>query len=356
MIRNAKLFSALLLAISLNVACGDGKNSDEQSLTSAETSSLPACQITAGCNQVLPTLPKAKGFNSIYNKVLTKLGKPLHRGRDIIVTPGAPVWIQAKFTYGLLDSDLHHENIDIYLSQGCNSPMKKIGYGFTSNDGENDPIDGVEDSGGRIYVNLATLGINNLPIGRHRVVLVVQGDNSMTELYITVVDPRQKIAVADIDGTLTQSELAAAVDVLGGQAPARPNAVAAIKTLVSKGYHILYLTARPEWLGAETRKWLSAQGFPVGTIRTTDSKVGANGTPATAFKLQELELLIAQTGIVPEFAIGNKDTDVAAYVQAGIPAAGSYYHDLASDLEGGTQFNDYSSLVADFQATAKVCQ
>ncbi|RYZ80869.1 MAG: phosphatidylinositol transfer protein, partial [Proteobacteria bacterium] len=273
MIRNAKLISALLLTIGLNVACGNG--SGEQSLSSAESGSLPACQITAACNQTLPTLAKAKGFNGFYNKILTKLGKPLHRGRDIIVTPGAPVWIQAKFTYGLLDSDLHHENIDIYLSQGCDSPMKKIGYGFTSNDGENNPVDGVEDSGGRIYVNLATLGIKDLPIGRHRVVLVVQGDNSMTELYITVVDPRQKIAVADIDGTLTESELAAAVDVLGGQAPARANSVAAIRALVAKGYHILYLTARPEWLEAETRKWLTAQGFPIGTIRTTDSKVGA---------------------------------------------------------------------------------
>lgn len=354
MIRNAKLISALLLTIGLNVACGNG--TDEQSFSAAESGSLPACQITAACNQPLPTLAKAKGFNGFYNKILTKLGKPLHRGRDIIVTPGAPIWIQAKFTYGLLDSDLHHENVDIYLSQGCNSPMKKIGYGFTSNDGENNPVDGVEDSGGRIYVNLATLGIKNLPIGRHRVVLVVQGDNSMTELYITVVDPRQKIAVADIDGTLTESELAAAVDVLGGDAPARANSVAAIKTLVAKGYHILYLTARPEWLGADTRKWLTAQGFPIGTIRTTDSKVGANGAPATAFKLKELDLLIAQTGIVPDFGIGNKATDVAAYAQAGIPGPGTYYHDLNADLEGGIAFDDYNALVADFQATDKVCQ
>ncbi|MBC7530052.1 MAG: hypothetical protein H7318_00640 [Oligoflexus sp.] len=51
-------------------------------------------------------------------------------------------------------------------------------------------MEDVADSGGRIYVNLAALGIKSLSIGRHRVVLVVPGDNTMTELYITVVDPQ----------------------------------------------------------------------------------------------------------------------------------------------------------------------
>ena len=352
--KKIQFVSALVLTLGLNAACGNGHEGDSSDI-SAVSSELPACQLTTDCSQALPQLAKAKGFSGFYKKLITK-GKPLHRGRDIIVVPGAPVWIQAKFTYGILDADLHKEVIDIYLSQGCYSGFQKIGQALTSNDDEHEAVEGVADSGGRIYVNLATFGIKSLPIGRHRVVLVVPGDNTMTELYITVVDPKQKIVVSDIDGTLTESELAAAVDVFGGSAKAHPGAAETLQVLHSKGYEILYLTARMEWLGADTRKWLLAHHFPIGTIRTTNSKIGATGTAASAFKLAQLEMLTDLTGIVPSIAIGNKITDVAAYNAAGISGDGSYYFGLNADLAGGSEFSNYTFLAESFQASAKVCQ
>jgi len=349
-----KVFSALALAFVFNTACG--RDSQENSLGSAVSATLPACQLSENCSQTLPELPRPQGFGDIYKKLLTKLGKPLHRGRDVIVVSGEPIWIQAKFAYGILDADLHEEPIDIYLSQGCNQRLRKIGQGFTTLDGEHIPVNGVEDTGGRIFVNLANLGINTLPIGRHRVVLVVPGDNTFTELYITVIDPRQQIAVSDIDGTLAQGEAAAVANALGSNPAANPGAAAAIRALAQKGYHIFYLTARSEWLMADTREWLKSHGFPQGTLRTTTSKIGAPGPNAAEFKRNELEVLKYQTGITPSIAVGNKASDVVAFSEAGIPGQGSFYYKLNSDLAGGLSFADYFDLGAAIQTSAKVCR
>lgn len=351
-----RISCAMVLALTLNIACG--RDSDETSEAHAEaeveTSALPACQLSTSCSQTLPALPPAKGFRDFYKKLISK-GKVLHRGRDVIAVPGAPIWLQAKFSYGILDADLHKEPVDIYFSSGCNSKLVKVGQSITSNDDENEAVDGVSDSGGRIYVNLASLGIRSLPIGRHRFVFVVPADNSTSELYVTIVDPRQKIVVSDIDGTLTATELAAAVDVIGGSANPHPAAAATLRLLKAKGYEILYLTARSEWLGAATRRWLSDRGFPLGTIRTTSSKIPASGQAAVNYKAAQLEQLYEQSGIVPTIAIGNKNTDVAAYALAGIEPDQSFYINLNSDLAGGYGFNHYSELYEAYQTSPKVC-
>ncbi|RZA16960.1 MAG: phosphatidylinositol transfer protein [Proteobacteria bacterium] len=345
--------TAMILTLGLAAACGRDEGPGTSDI-SALNSSLPACQLATSCSQALPQLPSPKGFSGLYKKFITK-GKPLHRGRDIIVVPGAPIWIQAKFSYGIVDADLHKEPIDIYLSQGCSSGFKKIGQAITSNDNDNPAVEDVQDTGGRIYVNLADLGIKDLPIGRHRVVFVVPGDNTTAELYITVVDPRQKIVVSDIDGTLTESELAAAVDVFGGSAKAHQGAPEALQVLKNKGYEIIYLTARAEWFGAGTRRWLREHGFPLGTLRTTNSKIGATGQAAIDYKTRELVNFYYATGITPRIALGNKETDVVAYGAVGIAPEHTFYINLLKDLAGGTGFSEYDFITQTFKESPKVC-
>ncbi|RYZ72920.1 MAG: phosphatidylinositol transfer protein [Proteobacteria bacterium] len=351
--KKASFAAAMILTFGLSAACGRDESAGT-SVTSALTSELPSCQLATACSQALPQLPSPEGFSGLYKKFITK-GKPLHRGRDLIVASGAPIWIQAKFSYGIVDADLHKEPIDIYLSQGCNSGLKKIGQAITSNDNDNPAVDDVKDTGGRIYVNLADLGIKSLPVGRHRVVFVVPGDNTTAELYITVVDPRQKIVVSDIDGTLTESELAAAVDVFGGSAKAHAGAPEALQILKNKGYEIIYLTARAEWFGAGTRKWLREHGFPLGTLRTTNSKIGATGQPAIDYKTRELVNFYYATGITPTIALGNKETDVVAYGAVNIEPQNTFFINLDKDLAGGIGFSEYDSIAQTFKDSPKVC-
>jgi len=349
---NKKILSALFLSLSL-VGCGS-ENKEENADLSAN--SKVTCHFANTCTQALPVFEKAKGFSSLYNKALSRIGPALHRGRDQIVVKGQPVWIHAKFTYGLADADLKKEKVDVYLSQGCNSPLKKIGETMTSSEGQFPTVEGVEDSGGRVFAKLSDFGIDSLPIGRHRVVLAVQGDNSTTELYINVIQANTPIIVSDIDGTLTESELAAVGDLVNVSAKVNPGAASAINALYQKGYQVIYLTARAEWFASKTRAWLKSNGFPPGTLRTTQSKVGYSGDKAAAYKLAELNQFKVMTGRAPSFGFGNKTSDVKTYLNMAIPLRNSYYFKLEGEADGGIIHDDYTKLAAKFKNYEAVCR
>lgn len=321
------------------------------------------CRLAPTCIQKGPAHPKAAGFKHNINKITSRLGKAIHRGRDVIAVEGAPIVIQGKFTYGLTDSDIIGENVDIYLSQGCRSGWKKIGSATTTVDGQHEAVDGVEDTGGRIYADISKFGIKKLPVGRHKVTLVLTGDNTTAELYVDVLPRDNKVVVSDIDGTLTTSEMAAASEVIGIQPKAHAYAPEMLQILYKRGYHIFYLTARPEWLMPNTRAWLRDKGFPPGSIHTTNSPIGAQGDSAVAYKTAEIKALKANTGIVPSFAFGNKPSDVTAFGDAGVPAKGSFFYKLegekkgeAGDAKGGTIHDAYSKLIPFVNSLQNVCK
>ncbi len=336
-------------ALTFNFACGAIEDDASQ------VSGTGTCQIIPNCKQTLPSLGRAPGFDSFFKKVLYS-GYAHHRARDILTVPGADPVLHAKFTYGPIDKDLKGEKVDVYLSSACTSPLKKIGTVVTSQDDVNPTTENVRDSGGRIFTKLSQLGVRNLPVGRHRILFVVQADQTMTEAYVNVVEPSSKVVVSDIDGTLTSSELAAATEIIGIQPSAHPAAADALMALRKRGYQIFYLTARPEWLMPQTREWLKAKGFPPGTIHTTDSKIGAQGDAAKQYKINEIALLRKQTGIVPSFAFGNKPSDVDAFSQSGIPAQSSYYYKLDGDAQGGVNHADYAKLAAGFAKLPVACK
>lgn len=311
------------------------------------------CRIALDCVQTLPELPEAVGFSSLYNKGLSKF-KPVHRARDVVAVEGAPVILQAKFTYGLTDADLKEEMVDIYLAQGCGADWKKIGSIKTSKENEFPTVEGVEDSGGRIYADLSKFNVT-LPIGRHRVLLVVQGDNSTADMYVDVLPKTAKIVLTDIDGTLTTSEFAAATEIISVHPESHEGVADMMRAFFHRGYHIFYLTARPEWLMSNTRDWINIRGLPPGTIHTSPFTTGAQGDAAAEFKNNELKFLKENTGIVPSYAFGNKPSDVKAFGSAGIEPKNSYYFNLGEDAGGGTDHSSYRGLVPVAQAAPSVC-
>ena len=336
-----------VLFLSLAMACGRA----DDSLLKSQSS----CQLAPACKQGLPSLPAAKGFASFYKKAMTAIGKPHHRGRDVLAVSGAPINIHAKFSYGITDNDLKGEPIDLYLSSSCTSPLKKIGSVRTTEDDQHETVDNISDSGGRIYAKLSDFGIKNLPVGRHRLVFVVPADNSTTELYINIIAAKSAIVITDIDGTLTTSEMSAATEIIGIKPAAHPGAAQAMQALYASGRSIFYLTARPDWLMSKTRDWLKAKGFPPGTIHTTNVRFGAQGNAAANFKKLEIEELKLKTGITPDYAFGNKPSDVKAFGDGNIPAKHSYYFKLSGDALGGTIHSNYTNLLPGFKALPNVC-
>ncbi len=296
------------------------------------------------CNDPLPNLGPKRPFKHFHSTLITKTGSASHRARDIYTTVGKETWATAKFAYGLADADLKGEEVDVYIKGGCGKPWQKLGTFTTTEDDEHETVDGVEDTGGHVYINLAESLPSPLAVGHYQLFYAVAGDGTTVSANLEVLAPETKVLVTDVDGTLTSSELASATSLIGISPSAHPGAAELLTAFYRRGYFIYYLTARPEWMGKISHDWIKEKGFPPGLLNTTQFLGGAVGEAASQFKVEEMKLLREKTGIVPSFAFGNKESDVAAFAQAGIAPANSYYYKLDGDAGGGHIHSDYQGL------------
>jgi phosphatidate phosphatase PAH1 len=163
----------------------------------------------------------------------------------------------------------------------------------------------------------------------------VMGDGSVAPGRVWILPRGTRLAVTDIDGTLTTSDEEMARDVLtdlfqpivsGAYVPAAyPGAAALTNALARRGYVLLYLTGRPYWLTSRTREWLASGGFAPGPLHLASSNREAipNAAGVGAFKRAYLRSL-AEAGFVVDEAYGNATTDVLAYARAGVPATATW--------------------------------
>jgi hypothetical protein len=308
---------------------------------------LPACDAPA------PDPGPARDWKNITSSGVVLLGSANHRGRDQFYTPGDAQWILGKFAYGLTDKDLKGEEIDIYVLRDCGTKWEKLGTAVTTNEGEHPTTEGVDDNGGRIYFQIPSG--KELGIGRHRVHLVVGGDLTTADAFIEVVPKGTPLFVTDVDGTLTPSDTEEYTSLLTGSVSDAVDSSAAImQLLASRGYHPLYLTARPEWLTIRTREFLSVKGFPTGILHTSPSTTGATGTSAATYKTTDLGFLVKR-GIAPLFAFGNADTDAEAYHSTAITPKHAIYYQFTDSVYGGRRIEAFSELLTEFTALPDLC-
>ncbi len=322
---------------------------------SAPDASPASCPPPPACNAAPPAFGATTSWRHLTTRLTVALGSARHRGRDLFLREGDPQWALAKFAYGVDDDDLNDEDVDIYLLRDC-ARWETLGTAATSRNGApHAAVEGVSDEGGRVYFQIPAS--RRLGVGWHRLLFVVRGDHSTAEQWINVLPAGARVVVSDVDGTLTESENAALLALLTGPPPAA-NAGGAdmLRALVDRGYHVFYLTARPEWLEASTHQWLTLRGFPRGIVHTTLGLTGATGSPAETFKTAELAALRARLGRAPDYAFGNTASDVASYAATPVPASGAYYYRYAGDLRGGARVDDYTTLVPRFRALPLVCR
>ena len=317
---------------------------------------VTVCPDPPACDAPPPPLGATSSWNHpVATGIVVAQGSERHRGRDLFLRVGDPQWVLAKFAYGALDDDLKDEDVDLYLLRDCGAMWETLGTARTTNDGAMSTVEGVVDTGGRVYFPIpatATLGV-----GLHRVLLVVRGDHTMASQYIRVLPADARVVVSDVDGTLTDSENAQFTALFTGTSPgANPGAAAALGSLTRRGYFVWYLTARPEWLGTRTHEWLAQRGFPLGIVHTTLTFTGATSAPAQTFKTDELAMFLARFGRVPEYGFGNTVTDVGAYADSGINPMHAYYYLFTGDTRGGNSLADYRTLVSGFDALPAICR
>jgi hypothetical protein len=312
------------------------------------------CALEPACDAPLPDLGATSGWrHSIATPITVAMGAARHRGRDLYLRDGDSQWALAKFAYGALDDDLKDEDVDVYLLRGCTGTWEPLGTATTTDDGDHVPIEGVEDTGGRVYFPIpasATLGI-----GRHRVLFVVRGDHTTAEQFIEVLPSTARFVVTDVDGTQTESEAADWASVLGGPpSGSQPFGAELLHAYAARGYRIFYLTARPDWLHAHTHEWLRLRGYPAGNVHTTLSSTGALGAAAQTFKTDEIAVLLARFPGSVEIAIGNTDTDAGAYAASGLAPSDAYLYRFDPGPIG-TRVDDYATLLPRSDAAALAC-
>ncbi|MBC7660516.1 MAG: hypothetical protein H7249_12530 [Chitinophagaceae bacterium] len=342
----------------VGTANGTSSTPAPDAATTPPVASAPlTCRTVPECQQKLPDFGPATGFKTVSSKIKSvATDTAAHRGRDMLVVEGQDPSIVARFALGgVADIPVTGEAVDIYMSKGCTEGWTKVGTVTTSDGKTKRSMEGIDDNGGYVMSSLSSLGVTGLSVGRHHFVLVLKPNNDTVELYIEVLPKKNAVVVSDIDGTLTSSENAAASEVIRVHPAARPGAAELMKDFYTKGYDIFYLTARPVGLLPATRDWLNVRGFPPGVIHTTNLALGATGTAAANFKVNELAQLRKSTGIVPTYAFGNKPSDVDAFKTAGVLAANSYFYQLTGDTTGAKVINDYTAFTPTIQSIPSYC-
>jgi hypothetical protein len=314
----------------------------------------PWCEPPPACDADPPPSLGELDWEHLTTEVIVLSGPPQHRVRDMFYVPGEPQWLMGKFTYGTIDKDLEDERVDVYVMRNCAGPWEFMGQIMTTEEGSHPTVEGVEDTGGWVY--FAVPDDKLLGLGRHRVHMIVRGDLSRTDGFIEVVEQGTPIFLSDVDGTLTTFETEEFVDLLVGVTPmANEFAATALSTLQDKGYHAMYLTARPEFLVERTREFVEVRGFPPGIIHTSLQVEGALGDAAVMYKTGELAML-AGKGLVPTWVFGNTDSDAEAYANAGIMPLDHRVFFQFTDPAGGRRIESYGELVDEFTALPDLCE
>ncbi|NVB78018.1 MAG: hypothetical protein HOV81_06440 [Kofleriaceae bacterium] len=260
---------------------------------------------------------------------------PHHRGIDLVAAAeDALQTLGGRLTYGPTDKDLEDEDVDVFVC--ASGTWRNLGRATT-------------DDEGRFTMTLS--GAQRLPSGLHDLYLSVVGDRSGVPFVGLVAPSGTPVVVADVDGTLTESENAYPTWLaLGGDVAAHPDAPAALAAAASRGALIVYVTARGDRFTQDTRDWFAAKGFPKGPLKMPTAIVTLPGDETIALKT---ELLMSLSAFELSAGVGNRASDIAAYGNAGLSPdrifiKGPEFDDeTSSQIAAGmaTRFTDYATLV-----------
>ena len=233
---------------------------------------------------------------------------------------------------GLFEKVLPDESVSLWTYDG--TAWQSLGRGQTGADGH--------------YAFDAT---GTTPANGQPVYAMLEGDGSCAEHFAALYPAGTPVIVTDIDGTLTISDGELLTEL--SDETYVPKMMGAANTLmqtwVTKGYPVIYLTARPHLLRDESRTWLEGDMFPAGPMITT------NGTTADAgdYKTIWLRRMVDSFGWNIVAAYGNATTDIAAYANVAIPLDHTFIIGPNGGMGGTVAIpnNDFSAHLAGYVAS-----
>ncbi|CAG6001164.1 unnamed protein product, partial [Menidia menidia] len=224
-----------------------------------------------------------------------------HRVNDAISTEEGPQILVGRFMYGPLDMvTLTGEKVDILL---MTQPQSGRWVHFDTE---------VTNSSGRVTYTIPKS--KKLALGVYPIKMVVKGDQTSAEGYLTVLPQGMECVVFSIDGSF-----AASVSIMGSDPKVRPGAVDVVRHWQDLGYLIIYITGRPDMQKQRVVSWLSQHNFPHGMIFFSEGLVHDPLRQKTIF----LRHLIQECHIKINSAYGSMK-DISVYNMLGLSPSQIY--------------------------------
>ncbi|XP_067862307.1 membrane-associated phosphatidylinositol transfer protein 2 isoform X2 [Heptranchias perlo] len=178
-----------------------------------------------------------------------------HRVSDVIVTEDGPQTLTGRFMYGPLDMvTLTGEKVDIHImTQPPTGEWVCFDTDITNNSGR---------------ISYVIPESKRLGIGVYPLKMVVRGDHTSGDSYITVLPKGTECVVFSIDGSF-----AASVSIMGSDPKVRAGAVDVVRHWQDLGYFIIYVTGRPDMQKQRVVAWLAQHNFPHGIVSFCDGLV-----------------------------------------------------------------------------------
>ncbi|GFV52968.1 protein retinal degeneration B [Trichonephila clavipes] len=242
----------------------------------------------------IPTQPREKWLKK-RTSVKLKNVTANHRANDIIVKDGSPQVISARFMYGPLDMvALTGEKVDIHVMKD----QRRGEWSYLATE--------VTDKNGRLSYVISkekALGYGMFPVK-----LVVRGDHTSLDFFLTVIPPKTECVVFSIDGSFTAS-----VSVTGKDPKVRAGAVDVVRHWQDLGYLIIYITGRPDMQQRRVMSWLSQHNFPLGLVYFADGI----STDPLRHKAEYLRRLQNEAEVIFHCGYGSSK-DISVYSSIGL--------------------------------------
>ncbi|XP_053136086.1 membrane-associated phosphatidylinositol transfer protein 2 isoform X1 [Hemicordylus capensis] len=224
-----------------------------------------------------------------------------HRINDAIVNEDGPQMLAGRFMYGPLDMvTLTGEKVDIHIM--TQPPSGEWVYFDTE----------VSNSSGRISYSIPEN--RRLGIGVYPVKMVVRGDHTYADSYITVLPKGTEFVVFSIDGSF-----AASVSIMGSDPKVRAGAVDVVRHWQDLGYLIIYVTGRPDMQKQRVVAWLAQHNFPHGIVSFCDGLVH----DPLRHKANFLKSLLTDLHMKIHAAYGSTK-DISVYTSISLPPSQIY--------------------------------
>ncbi|XP_053276344.1 membrane-associated phosphatidylinositol transfer protein 2 isoform X2 [Pleuronectes platessa] len=223
-----------------------------------------------------------------------------HRVNDAVFTEGSQQLVTGRFMYGPLDMvTLAGEKVDLHI---MTQPPSGEWVCFNTE---------VTNSSGRVSFILPE--DKRLGVGVYPVKMVVRGDHTFADSYLTIIPRGTEFVVFSIDGSF-----AASVSIMGSDPKVRAGAVDVVRHWQDLGYLIIYITGRPDMQKQRVVAWLSQHNFPHGIVSFCDGLVHDPLRHKANFlkTLTEAHLKI--------FAGYGSTKDISVYTAIGLPSSQIY--------------------------------